>query len=107
MSWSELGCFDLRGINLTAAPLAGAAFFGTSLESAILRAASLSDADFQGTATCRYTVFEGADLQNAALQRIDAAGASFERASLQEASFEGAILTGATFVGADRSATPR
>ena len=101
MSWSEHGCFDLRGINLTAATLGGANFVGTNVDHAVFRGAKLLDADFQGAASCRYTIFEGADLLRATLQRIDATGARFEHAHLHKASLDGAVLTGAAFVGAD------
>ena len=101
MTWSNHGCFDLRGVNLTAANLRGAVFRDTILDSSLFRAANLVDSDFQGVISCRDTNFEGAVLTHANLQSIDAIRANFDRANLHEASLDEAFLEDATFVGAD------
>jgi len=98
-----MGCSDMRGADLTGAMLSGADFGQTLLDGAILRAANLSNADFQATATCIHTVFEKAQMSYASLEKIDASHANFDSAVLYEASLDKAKLTGATFVKADLS----
>ena len=49
-------------MNLKNAMLEHSDFGGTLLDRVIFTGADLSEADFQGTASCRGTVFEGASL---------------------------------------------
>ena len=102
MSWSHLGCRDLRTIDLTAFQLVGADFSGTNMDFATFRSANLSDANLQGTPTsCRNARFDDAFLAFSKWERTDATGSTFDGANLQEVAMDDAILNFASFVGAD------